>query len=257
MTIGFIGTGVISEAMIRGLCDVAGYTDQIAVSKRSSDRSKRLSEAYSNITICETNTDVVNQSDWVFVGVLPDQVEMVLQALSFKTKQKVISLAAGVSLEDLKRYIHPCEHVIRAIPMPPIEFGKGPLAICPSDDAFETFANTIGVVVSIDDENQYNLFGAASALMSDFFAQIASVSKWMQLHGLDPTASARYACALYESLALLATKESAESLSRMSEACQTPGGLNEQFFNFRQSCGVDQSLHDGLNQILERLESSN
>ncbi|MBT4358027.1 MAG: NAD(P)-binding domain-containing protein, partial [Proteobacteria bacterium] len=141
MTIGFIGTGVISEAMIRGLSDVAGYTDQIMVSKRSFDRSKRLSEAYSNITICETNTEVVDQSDWVFVGVLPDQVAMVLQALPFKTTQKVISLVAGVGLKDLKRYLYPCEDVIRAIPMPPIEFGKGPLAICPSDDAFETFAN--------------------------------------------------------------------------------------------------------------------
>ena len=100
------------------------------------------------------------------------------------------------------------------------------------------------------------IFGAASALMSDFFAQIASVSNWMQLHGLDPAASARYASALYESLAFLATKESAESLSLMSDACQTTGGLNEQFFTFRQSCGIDQSLHDGLNQILERLKSS-
>ena len=95
MTIGFIGTGVISEAMIRGLCDVAGYTDQIVVSKRSFDRSKRLSEAYSNITICETNAEVVDQSEWVFVGVLPGQVEMVLQALSFKTTASATYLISG------------------------------------------------------------------------------------------------------------------------------------------------------------------
>ncbi len=44
----------------------------------------------------------------------------------------------------------------------------GPIALCPKNETLEAFCNQIGVAVSVDDEAQFNLFGAASALMSDF-----------------------------------------------------------------------------------------
>ncbi|NBP94557.1 MAG: hypothetical protein EBU28_04055 [Gammaproteobacteria bacterium] len=71
MRIGFIGTGVISEAMIRGLCDVANYKDPIIVSQRSDERSEALAKQYANVEVSTHNQDVVDRSDWVFIGVLP------------------------------------------------------------------------------------------------------------------------------------------------------------------------------------------
>ena len=42
----------------------------------------------------------------------------------------------------------------------------------------------------------------------------------------------------------------------MSEACQTPGGLNAQFLARRNELGTNQSLTEGLDDILTRLEST-
>ena len=164
MVIGFIGTGVISEAMIHGLCNAASYVDPILISKRSADRSARLAARYPNVEVIGANQDLVNRSDWVFVGVLPSQMSEVLEPLEFRATQKIISLAAGVSLKSLHSMVAPCEQVTRAIPMPPIEFGSGPIALCPFNTEVEAFCNQIGVAVSVEDEQQFNLFGAASAL---------------------------------------------------------------------------------------------
>ncbi|NDG44877.1 MAG: hypothetical protein EBY36_09190 [Gammaproteobacteria bacterium] len=95
MRIGFIGTGVISEAMIRGLCDVANYKDPIIVSQRSDERSEALAKQYANVEVSTHNQDVVDRSDWVFIGVLPEQVPSVLDTLNFREDQRIVSLAAG------------------------------------------------------------------------------------------------------------------------------------------------------------------
>ena len=42
----------------------------------------------------------------------------------------------------------------------------------------------------------------------------------------------------------------------MSADCQTPGGLNAQFLSRRYRVGANQSLIDGLEDILNRLESA-
>ncbi len=42
----------------------------------------------------------------------------------------------------------------------------------------------------------------------------------------------------------------------MSADCQTPGGLNAQFLARRNRLGANQSLTDGLEDILNRLESA-
>lgn len=257
MRIGFIGTGVISEAMIRGLCDVANYKGSIIVSQRSVERSKALGEDYANIEISIHNQDLVDRSDWVYIGVLPEQMPSVLRPLAFRENHRVISLAAGVSLDAIKPLIAPCEDLYRAIPMPPIEFGIGPIALCPKNEILETFFNQIGVAVSVDDEAQFNLFGAASALMSDFFGQVAGTSQWMTDLGLDRTTAARYSTALYVALADLTAREDPERLNAMSESCETPGGLNAQFRKFRDERGTPQSLNEGLDQILTRLEVGN
>ena len=167
MIIGFLGTGAISEAIIRGLCEESGYQGPILVTQRSVERSSRLAHDYPQVEVIDNNNALVERSEWVFLGVLPEQVTEVLNALTFRPEQKLISLAAGISLAQIQALAPPCDQVIRAIPMPPIEFGLGPVALCPTDTPLEAFFSRIGTAVSVSDEQQFNLFGATSALMAD------------------------------------------------------------------------------------------
>lgn len=256
MIIGFLGTGVITEAIVRGLYDIANYDDTILVSKRSTTRSAQLAGDYSKVHVVDDNRQLAEKSDWIIVSVLPEQVWEVLSELDCRPEQKIISLAAGVSLEQLHTWAAPATDVVRVIPMPPIEHGLGPVAMCPADADVEELFEKIGTCVAVSDEAQFNLFGAASALMADFFDQVSGVTQWMSEKGLQTSTAARYTTALYHALADLTVRQSAERLHEMSEACQTPGGLNAQFLARRNQLGTKQSLTEGLDDILTRLESA-
>ena len=256
MIIGFLGTGVITEAIIRGLYDVAGYDDTILVSERSATRSAQLAHDYRKVRVVCDNRSLAEQSDWIMVSVLPEQVRDVLKELDYRPDQKIISLAAGVSLEQLRTWAAPATDIVRVIPMPPIEHGLGPVALCPPDAGAETLFEKIGTCVAVSDEAQFNLFGAASALMADFFDQVADVTTWMSGKGMDLTTAARYTTALYHALSDLTVRQPVEELHMMSAACQTPGGLNAQFLARRNQSGASRSLTEGLEDILARLESA-
>jgi len=256
MIIGFLGAGVITEAIIRGLYDAAHYDGMILVSRRSEERSQRLSETYPNVHVVDQNQELAEQCDWIVVSVLPEQVSQVLSELSIRPDQKVVSLAAGVSLDELRVSTAPATDVVRVIPMPPIEHGLGPVALCPPDDATEALFRRIGTCVAVSDESQFNFFGAASALMADFYNQVSGVTQWMNEKGLDLPTAASYTTALYHALADLTVRQPPETLHTMSADCQTPGGLNAQFLSRRNRAGANQSLIDGLEDILKRLESA-
>ena len=256
MIIGFLGTGAISEAIIRGLCDKASHSDRILISQRSPGRSAKLAHDYEQVEVANENASLVEKSDWVIVAVLPDQVEATLAKLTFRSNQKVISLAAGIPLARLSEWVFPCTNVSRAIPMPPIEFGMGPVALCPQDPSIEALFGQIGTAVSVSDEEQFNLFGAASAVMADYFDQVATVSSWMESHAMEPDTAARYTTSLYHALASLTLGQTPDSLQSMSAECVTPGGLNEQFLTTCTDSGSRDTLKAGLDNVLARLESN-
>ena len=187
---------------------------------------------------------------------IPRRLEPLLKNLDCRADQKIISLAAGVSLEQLRTWAAPATDIVRVIPMPPIEHGLGPVALCPPDVGAETLFEKIGTCVAVSDEAQFNLFGAASALMADFFGQVSDVTSWMTGKGIDLATAARYTTALYHALSDLTVRQPVEELQMMSAACQTPGGLNAQFLARRDQSGASRSLTEGLEDILTRLESA-
>ena len=105
VSIGFIGCGTIAAAIVSGL---ALQTDvpiaSIVVSKRSVAKSTKLCETYPNlVSVREDNQDILDESDLVFVCVLPEQTSEVLQAIKFDTtRHYLISLVSTATLSALQ-----------------------------------------------------------------------------------------------------------------------------------------------------------
>ena len=133
-TIGFIGTGNISTDVISGVCNSQLKIDKIIISQRNKIKSAKLKKKFKNkITIAKNNQDLVNKSDWVFLGILPQVGEKILPNLKFRENQLVVSFLSTTSYKKLKKLTKYKVIIVRAIPMPPIAIGKGPIAIFPSN----------------------------------------------------------------------------------------------------------------------------
>ena len=92
MILGFIGTGNIVSDVVTGICHSKIRFKKIIVSPRNKKKSNQLKKKFKKVIIAKNNQDVINNSDWVFIGVLPEVGEKILPKLKFKNKQVIVSL---------------------------------------------------------------------------------------------------------------------------------------------------------------------
>lgn len=255
MTLGFIGTGAISEAMIEGFI-AGGFTDPILVSERSKARSSRLAERHENVSVEADNQTIVDASDWVVLAVLPDQALEVASGLTFRADQRIISVIAGIRLEALVPVVAPATDIHRTVPMPPIERGLGPTAICPPNTELEALFNRAGTAVAVEDERQFQALAVATSVMAMFFEQVARAATWLEKEGVPAEQAASYSCSLYEALATLTGLEDAKGLQGMSDECLTAGGLNEQVLFELREAGWFDTYATRLDRIMKRLDNA-
>ena len=129
MNLGFIGTGKIASSVITGICTSKISYKKIVISPRNTKIAKGLKAKFKKITIAKTNQQIVDQSDWVFLSVTPSVGEKIIKDLKFKSKQTVISFISTITLSQLKKAIKVKAKIVRAIPLPPISFKKGPVPV--------------------------------------------------------------------------------------------------------------------------------
>jgi hypothetical protein len=105
LCIGFLGCGTIATALATGLATQRhAHIQSMVVSRRSARNSEFLQNNFPHlVTVRDNNQHIVNQADILFVTVLPQDAEQVLQALEFTSdKQIIVSLVATMSLDQLR-----------------------------------------------------------------------------------------------------------------------------------------------------------
>ena len=253
MRLGFIGTGNIVSDVVAGICKSKISFKKIIISPRNKNKSKQLKNKFKKVTIAKNNQDVIDRSDWVFLGVLPEVGEKILPKLKFKNNQVIVSFISTINYVQLKKIVKKKLKVIRAIPMPPIRLGKGPVAIFPPDKKVKSFFNKIGTTIEIKDEKLSNNFWAISGTMASFYELIKVLSDWLVKKKLKKIQAQQYTTSLYSALAELASVNSNKPLSNFVQESQTPGGLNWQGVNELRKAGYYKSMEKSINNILKRL----
>ncbi len=256
MKLGFIGTGNIASDVVTGICNSKIFYKKIILSPRNKQKALNLKKKFKKIIIAKNNQEVINNSDWVFLGVLPEVGKNVLPKLKFKNKQVIISFISTINYSQLKKIAKKKLKIVRAIPMPPIRLGKGPVAIYPPDKQVKNFFNKIGTTIEIKNEKLSYNFWAISGTMASFYELVKVLSDWLVKKKLNRIQSQRYVTSLYSALADLASVNANKPLKNFVAESQTPGGLNWQGVNELRKAGYYKSLEKSLNNILKRVNKS-
>ena len=132
MKLGFIGTGKIASSVITGICTSKISFQKILVSPRNRNIAEKLKKRFRKVYIAKNNQEVVDKCNWVFLAVTPKVGEKILPKLKYRSNQKIISFISTINLDQLKRIIKQKVKIVRAIPLPPISLGKGPVPINPN-----------------------------------------------------------------------------------------------------------------------------
>ena len=252
MNLGFIGTGNIVSDVIIGISKSKIKYKKIIISPRNKKKALYLKKYFKKVIIAKNNQEVINKVDWVFLGVLPKVGEEILPKLQFRNKQIIVSFMSTTNLTKLKKLIKSKSIIIKAIPMPPIRLGKGPVAIYPPNRKVKSFFDKIGQTIEIKNEKLSKNFWAISGTMASFYELLNVLSNWLIRKKTNKLDAQKYVTLLYSALAELALSNSSKPLKNLVDE-QTPGGLNWQGVNELRKSGYYRLLEKSLKKIYKRL----
>lgn len=251
MQIGILGTGTIATAVVRG---IVGDGHDIMVSERSRANAQALSEAYSNVKTC-SNQEVLDRSDVVILGLMPDVAKDLLPNLSFRTGQSVISLMAEVPKSVLEQLVFPARLDGIAIPFPAIAQGGSPVLCCPPTDLMHQLFGAQNHVISVRGPEDLEAYLAGQAILSAAVKQLAIARDWMTGKTGDAIEAERFLRLLVGGGLMAAPLDHATALDDLLDALSTPGGFNAELRDFLLERGMSQDVKDGLEQLHRRFDA--
>ncbi|HZW86623.1 MAG TPA: pyrroline-5-carboxylate reductase [Gallionella sp.] len=185
MNICFIGGGNMATALIGGLLDKGYAGQQIRVVEIDAANLECLKSVYGVVVFEKQSQQAIAGCDVVVLAVKPDQIKNVaIQLGPLLSGQIVLSIAAGIRLKDLARWLPtPNQNYVlaRAMPNMPALVGAGMTGIClysfpPTElltqqqlRKIETIMGTVGSFVWVHSEEDMDAVTAISGSGPAYF----------------------------------------------------------------------------------------
>ena len=253
MNLGFIGTGRITSSVIIGIFQSNIKFNKIIISPRNKRVAKYLKKRFNRIIIAKDNQEIIDNCNWIFLGITPKVGKKIIKKLNFISNQTIISFISTITIPELKKMIKVKANIIRAIPLPPISLKKGPVPICPPNKKVKNFFNKIGSTIEIKNEKLSMNFWAISGMMASYYELLKVMSEWLIKKGIKREDSQKYITSLFLALSEDAVVNSKKDLKHLVKESQTSKGLNEQGLKEMKKHGVYKLIVSSLNRIYKRL----
>ena len=178
--IGFIGAGKMASALIAGFLrsDLVSPS-QIWASDVIPETLQTLKDQHA-IHTCTDNREVIAQSDVLFLAIKPQVMFSVLDTIRADVNKDllVVSIAAGVTLDQLAEHLGDHIRLIRVMPNTPCLVGASASAYCSSPTAKpedETLIETLLKAVGLAMPTSESLMDAITALSGSGPAYVSMV----------------------------------------------------------------------------------
>lgn len=166
--IGFVGCGNMGKAMLGALLKSKDIkSENIIVSAKSKSSKEKLEQEFA-VTATNDNKEVASKADIIFLAVKPQFFKEVIEEIRDDIRRDtiIVSIAAGVTIEQIENYFGFDVKVVRTMPNTPALVGEGMSAICENKYVTKEELNEICSL--------FNCFGKYELLAEkDFHAFIA------------------------------------------------------------------------------------
>lgn len=234
MSIAFLGGGNMANALIGGLLARGYERRSIAVIEVSPAARERLAEQH-GVRVSTAPDASTLEAETLVLAVKPQDMKAALASLAGSLRGKlVISIAAGVRLEALSRWLEGHRKLVRCMPNMPALIGAGITALCalPEVSAEErstaqAILGAVGEIVWVDDERLLDpvtaVSGSGPAYVFWFIEQLATSAEKL---GLPKDVSRKLALQTVLGAAKLAAA-SDKSPAELRQQVTSKGGTTE------------------------------
>jgi len=251
VSLGFIGAGAITDAVVQGLHAAGNAGHEIHLSPRSEARSRALAARYESVIREDSNAAVVAKSDIVFLAVRPQQMPE-LVGLRFRAEQTVVSFLAGTPIDQLRPFVAPAARLDRVVPLPCIRLGQGPILMTPSDPTVEALFDKLGDLIVLTDEANFASVSAITGLMSSHFELQNVALDWLKSQKIPDAQAGLYVRSFFAGLGAIGLAAGRAGQSIDVADYETRGGLNEACRNQLSGAGWFGQVNEALWAIQAR-----
>ena len=234
MKIAFLGGGNMAQALIGGLVEKGFDPRDLSVVEVSPAARERLSARHP-VHVTTAPDARAQAADTLVLAVKPQDMKAALASVAASVRGKlVVSIAAGVKLETLSRWLGGHRKLVRCMPNTPALIGAGiaalyalPEVAAQERTAAETILAAVGEVVWLEDERLLDpvtaISGSGPAYVFWFIEQLAASGVRL---GLPSATAARLALHTVLGAAKLAAA-SEKSASELRKDVTSKGGTTE------------------------------
>lgn len=230
ITVGFLGTGNMGGAIIRGI--VSAYKDEAEIFAYDLDKAKLDELGKIGVKAVDSEGELCTKCKYVFLAIKPQVFDTVLPKLAPCVNEEtvLISIAAGITEDYLCQVCGENTHTVIVMPNTPFLLNEGATALAKgrstTDEEFETVRSIfctggIAEVVPMDKMKEIIAINGSSPAFIYLYAK--GFTDYAKSVGIDENSAMKlFAKSLIGSAKMLT--ESGKSVDELIKMVSSPGG---------------------------------
>ena len=230
-SVGFIGAGNMGFAIIKG---IAGTNLRDSVKLYAYDPKPEMLERLSEFGVspCNTEKELAEKCDYVFLAVKPQQLESVLDsaAAGLSESKVIISICAGITAEYIQSKTLPNAKVVLVMPNTPLLLGEGASALAKnsavSDSEFDFVKNifaSCGKVAVVPENKMKEIIAVNGSSPAFIYLFAKAFVEYASAEGIDEKAAKElFAQSLIGSAKMIT--DSGYTIDELIKMVSSPGG---------------------------------
>lgn len=262
LRVGFLGAGQMATALARGLTAANVIpSSAIVAADPMADALDRFVRETGGRGL-NSNTEVVHQSDVVFLAVKPQQMTSVLTEITAacESRHLIVSIAAGITLATLDAQLAPSRRVIRVMPNTPCLIGRGASAFSTGLHAtradaavVERLLSTVGVAQEVPEKLLDAVTGLSGSGPAYVYLMIEALSDGGVRAGLPRDLATRFAAQTVLGAAEMVLS-TGQHPGVLKDAVTSPGGTTIAGLHALEEQGVRGAFMDAVVAATERAQ---
>ena len=242
MKIGFIGAGNMATAIIGGLLGAGTTASDICVFDM--DKEKLVYFSSKGVNTCENSPALTQMCDIVVLAVKPQNYSEVIKEIApFSDNSKTfVSIAAGITIDFVRRGIGFDCPVVRVMPNTPLLLGKGATALCFSENVtpeVKSVATSMfscsGVVAEFTEDKMDAIISVNGSSPAYFYLFAKAMADYAESVGIDRNDAMELICAAMEGSAQMLRKSGDDPDTLIKKVSSKGGTTIEALSKFHEN----------------------
>jgi len=253
MKLGVIGVGNMALAILGGIIKNEIIKPDEIIGSNRSDAGREKAREVLGIHTTSDNREVA-KADIVMLGIHPDAHEAVINEIKEIVSEETIiwTIAAGITLSDMKKYFGKKVKVVRTMPNTPAQVGAGVTGVTPNEQITEDDLEKVrmcieatGIMEVIPESLMDGIIPVTGSAPAFIFMLINAMADGAVREGFPRKQAIRLAAAtvLGSAKMVLDTGKHPEELK--DDVC-TPGGITIEMVKKMEEVGFRNAVLEGM-----------